>query len=265
RRRSGPRATSARVPGAGRARAQPAGRRMSWLEGVARIFGGRREGSSSGLVRLRDALSLIQAAIAVAAVTLAKSASLWAVALTVALATIAMLRPLPPHETRHLVPPRSNQPGASEASGREQSRLREPAGKGVQRLWTVAIVAALAASGARTLLGTELLVAGVDFLLLMFIQRLFNRQRCREHMQLLMLGSVLMVIAAVVDAELHYPILLALYLPTATLALIINHLIAEGERLGRRVEFEVDRYGARELSRLSRSALRVAAIAAVAG
>ncbi|HVH97173.1 MAG TPA: DUF3488 and transglutaminase-like domain-containing protein, partial [Enhygromyxa sp.] len=210
---------------------------MSGLQWLARIFGGRRVGASSGLVRLRDALSLVQAAIALIAVAWAQSASLWAVALTVALASFAMLRPLPP----------------------------EPAGKATQRLWTLLIVVALAASGARALLGDELLLAGVDFLLLMVVQRLFNRQRCREHMQLLMLGSVLMVIAAVIDAELHYPILLALYLPIATLALIVNHLISEGERLGRRVEFEVDRYGARELSRLNRSALQVALIAAVAG
>jgi transglutaminase-like putative cysteine protease len=210
---------------------------MSRLESIARILGGRRVGASSGLVRMRDALSLIQAALALAAVAMAQSASSWAVALTVAFAAVAMIRPLP----------------------------SEPAGKGSQRLWTVAVVAALAASGARAVLGDELLVAGVDFLLLLVIQRLFNRQRCREHMQLLMLGSVLMVIAAVIDAELHYPILLALYLPIATLALIINHLISEGERLGRRVEFEVDRYGARELSRLSRSALQVALIASIAG
>ncbi|MFO7561504.1 MAG: DUF3488 and transglutaminase-like domain-containing protein [Enhygromyxa sp.] len=208
---------------------------MSRLESFARIFGGRREGA--GLVRLRDALSVLQAAIALAAVSLARSASPWAVALTIALAIVALVRPLPP----------------------------EPAGKAVQRLWTVGIVAALAASGARALLGAELLIAGVDFFLLMIVQRLFHRQRCREHMQLLMLGSVLMVIAAVIDAELHYPILLALYLPIATLALIINHLISEGERLGRRVEFEVDRYGSRELPRLGRSALRVAGIAALAG
>ncbi len=209
---------------------------MTMLETLARIFGGRRQGASSGLMRLRDALSLIQAAIAVAAVTLAQGASPWAVALTLVLATVAMLRPLP-----------------------------EQTSKTTQRLWTLLIVVALAASGARALLGGELLVAGVDFFLLMIVQRLFNRQRCREHMQLLMLGSVLMVIAAVIDAELHYPVLLALYLPTATLALIVNHLIAEGERLGRRVEFEVDRYGRRELSRLRRAAVQVAIIAAAAG
>jgi len=209
---------------------------MSWIERFARILGGRRAGANSGLLRLRDALSLLQAAIAVTAVSLAQSVSLWVVAVGVALTILAVVRPLP-----------------------EQAR------KLTQRLWTSAIILALAASGARVLLGAELLIAGVDFLLLMIVERLFNRQRCREHMQLLMLGSVLMVIAAVIDAELHFPILLALYLPTATLALIINHLLSEGERLGRRVEFEVDRYGRRELSRLSRAALQVTAIAAVAG
>src|SRR5690606_8334733 len=149
RRRPGPRAAAARVPRAGRARAAArasrAGGGMSRLATLARIFGGRRDGASSGLVRLRDALRVLQAAIAVAAVTLAQSASVWAVALTVALAVIALLRPLPP----------------------------EPAGRPIQRLWTVGIVAALAASGARfLLLGVELLVAGVDLLLLMIVQRL---------------------------------------------------------------------------------------------
>ncbi|MCA9684284.1 MAG: DUF3488 domain-containing protein, partial [Myxococcales bacterium] len=205
---------------------------MGWLDSLVRRFGGQ----GRGLVRLRDSLTLLQAAIAVIAVAWAQSASLWAVALTVLLATWAMVRPLP----------------------EEASPLS-------QRLWTLGIVIALALSGARAFSGDELLIAGVDFFLLMIVQRLFNRQRCREHMQLLMLGAVLMVIAAVIDAELHYPVLLALYLPAATLALLINHLIAEGERLGRRVAFEVDRYGTRQLERLSRAALQVAVIAAVFG
>lgn len=206
---------------------------MSWLERLASVFGGKRR----GLLRLRDTLSLIQAAIAVLAVSLAQSASPWAVALTVVLATWAMVRPLPESSTRTS-----------------------------QNLWTLGIVMALVASGMRALFTDgELLVAGVDFFLLMIVQRLFNRQRCREHMQLLMLGAVLMVIAAVIDAELHYPVLLTLYLPTATFALILNHLLSEGERLGKRIEFEVDRYGTRELSRLGRAAVQVAIVAAVAG
>ncbi|KIG17692.1 Transglutaminase-like enzyme, putative cysteine protease [Enhygromyxa salina] len=206
---------------------------MTWLERLARVFGGRRH----GLVRLRDTASLLQAAIAVVAVSAAQSASVWAVGLTVLLAAWAMTRPLP-----------------------------EVASKTSQTLWTLGIVLAIVISGARAFVfGGELLVAGVDFFLLMIVQRLFNRQRSREHMQLLMLGAVLMVIAAVIDAELHYPVLLALYLPVATLALIVNHLLSEGERLGRRVEFEVDRYATRELSRLNRAALQVTMIATAAG
>jgi transglutaminase-like putative cysteine protease len=206
---------------------------MGFIEKLVELFGGKRQ----GLARVRDALSLLQVTIAVAAVTLAQSASPWAVALTVLLATLAMLRPLP-----------------------------EVASKSAQNLWTAAIVLAVALSGARVVMfGAELLIAGVDFLLLMIVQRLFNRQRTREAMQLLMVSAVLMVIAAVIDAELHYPVLLLLYLPTTTLALIVNHLLGEGERLGRRIEFEVDRYATRELPRLARAAGQVTLIAAVFG
>ncbi|MFV8755214.1 transglutaminase TgpA family protein [Nannocystaceae bacterium ST9] len=204
---------------------------MSMLARVARL------GASGGLTRLRDWLSVLQVSLAVAAVALAGSASPWALALTIGLSIWAMLRALPEQLS----------PAAS-------------------RLWTATIVLALVASGARALVfGGDLLVAGVDFLLLMVVQRLFNRQRSREHMQLLLLGAVLMVIAAVIDAELHFPVLLTLFLPSATLALLINHLIGEGERLGKRVQYEVDRYGSRELPRLGRASLQVTLIAAVAG
>jgi transglutaminase-like putative cysteine protease len=206
---------------------------MSAIDRLVELFGGKRH----GLARVRDALSLLQVTLAVVAVTWAESASLWAVALTVLLASWAMLRPLPAVASR---------------TG--------------QNLWTATIVLAISLSAARVFMFEgELLIAGVDFLLLMIVQRLFNRQRTREAMQLLMLGAVLMVIAAVIDAELHYPVLLLLYLPTTTLALIVNHLLGEGERLGRRIEFEVDRYATRELQRLARAALQVAAIAAVFG
>lgn len=206
---------------------------MTWLEQLGRVFGGKRQ----GLVRLRDTASVLQAAIAIVAVSAAQSASVWAVGLTLLLGAWAMTRPLP------------------ETSSRTS-----------QNLWTLGIVLAIVISAARAFMFEgELLVAGVDFFLLMIVQRLFNRQRSREHMQLLMLGAVLMVIAAVIDAELHYPVLLALYLPTAILALIVNHLVSEGERLGRRVEYEVDRYATRELSRLNRATLQVALIAAAAG
>jgi transglutaminase-like putative cysteine protease len=194
-------------------------------------------GAKGRLARLRDWLSVLQVSLAVAAVALANSASPWALMLAIALGTWAFARPLP-----------------------------EQTSPTAARLWTMAIGLALMLSGVRSLLfGSELLIAGVDFLLLMIVQRLFNRQRSREHMQLLLLGAVLMVIASVIDAELHFPVLLALFLPSATLALLVNHLLGEGERLGKRVQYEVDRYGTRELPRLGRASLQVAVIAAVAG
>ncbi len=196
-----------------------------------------RAGAGGRLTRLRDWLSVLQVGLAIAAVALAGSASPWALVLTIALASWAMLRPLP-----------------------------EQLSPFAARLWTAVVLLALVASGARSLVfGGDLLVAGVDFLLLMIIQRLFNRQRSREHMQLLMLGAVLMVIAAVVDVELYFPVLMTVFLPTATLALLINHLLGEGERLGKRVQYEVDRYATRELPRLGRASLQVAAIAAFTG
>jgi transglutaminase-like putative cysteine protease len=204
---------------------------MSWLGRLAQA------GAAGRLARLRDILSLLQIGLAIAAVALAGSASPGSLLVTLGLAAWAMLRPLP-----------------------EQASLAST------RLWTALVVVALPLSAARALLlGGELLVAGVDFLLLLVVQRLFNRQRSREHMQLLLLGAVLMVIAAVIDAELHFPILLALFLPSASLALLVNHLLGEGERLGVRVQYEVDRYGTRELPRLGRASLQVAAIAAFAG
>lgn len=199
------------------------------LENLSRVLGGR----GHGMVRLRDTLTLLQAAIAVLCVTLAHSASYWAVGVAVLLSAWAMVRPLPEASTTLS-----------------------------QRLWTVGIVAALILSGVRAFYSNELLIAGVDFFLLLIVQRLFNRQKTREHMQLLMIGAMLMVIAAVVDAELRYPFLLALYLPVATLGLLVVHLLSEGERLGKRVAFEVDRYASRQLERLNRAALQVALIAA---
>lgn len=204
---------------------------MSWLARLAEA------GAKGRLARLRDLLSVLQIGLAIAAVALAGSASPWSLLLVVGLGAWAMLR-----------------------------RLPDQTSPSVARLWTALVVLALPLSAARALVfGGELLVAGVDFLFLLVIQRLFNRQRSREHMQLLLLGAVLMVIAAVIDAELHFPILLSLFLPSASLALLVNHLLGEGERLGTRVQYEVDRYGTRELPRLGRASLQVAGIAAIAG
>jgi protein-glutamine gamma-glutamyltransferase len=182
---------------------------------------------------LRDRLSVVHSAIAALAVASGGGLRWWSLAVAAALTAWAFLRPLPPR------------PSIAAA-----------------RLWTVGIVVALAATLTRALLRLEFLDAGVDFLLLLIVQRMFNRQQAREHAQILMLSSLLMVVAAVINAGLDFPLLFAAYLLAATMTLIVNHLISEGERLGRRVEAEVARAAIRSRSDLWRAAAGVTMIAA---
>ncbi len=184
----------------------------------------------------RDVLSGVQIALAAATVWAAGGGSIWAWLLFLAFSALAYVR-----------------------------RLPEEVSVTTQRTWTFAIFIALVASVLRGLFGGELIDAGVDFLLLMVVQRLFQRQKTREHLQLVLLGAVFMVIGAVINADLNYPILLLLFLPSATLVLLLNLLIGESERLGDRIAFELRRDGPEQLRILWRAALGLAAIAALAG
>ncbi|MCA9711963.1 MAG: DUF3488 domain-containing protein, partial [Myxococcales bacterium] len=110
-------------------------------------------------------------------------------------------------------------------------------------------------------LRAEFLDAGVDFLLLLIVQRMWNRQRAREHAQLLLLGTLLMVVGAVINTEPSYPVLLAAYLVLATMALLANTLMAEGERLGDRVMQRLQHEAHARRRTLWRAAAGVAALA----
>lgn len=180
----------------------------------------------------RDLASAGQVGIAALAVVLGGGMSIPTLLLAVALSVWAMLR-----------------------------RLPETPSSTSQRLWTLGVFAALVATIARALLRAEFLDAGVDFLLLLVVQRLFQRQRSREHMQLLMLGALLMVVGAVINAELNYPILLLAYVFVATVALLLNNLVAEGERLGPRVMLELSREGLARSRALIRAAIAVSLMA----
>ncbi len=184
------------------------------------------------LRRLRDGLSVAQIGVAMAAVALAGGITLGSLAAVVVLVAWAWWRPLP-----------------------------AAAGVASSRAWTLLVFVALVATLARALLRAEFLDAGVDFLLLLVVQRLFNRQRAREHAQLLMLGALLMVVGAVINTELSYPALLAVYLLLATMALITNNLMAEGERLGSRVMVRLGHEGHARRRPLWRAAAGVAVLA----
>lgn len=186
------------------------------------------------LRELRDRLSALQALIAALAVLAGGGMTWGSLGLTVALGALAFYRPRP-----------------------------EETSKAVNRAWTVGVVLALAATLARVVLLGDVLDAGVDFLLLLIVQRLFNRQKAREHMQLLMLGSLLMVVGAVVNTGLTYPVLFGVYTLVAVMTLVVNHLMAEGERLGPRVMAEMTRAAMRSRAMLWRAAAGVAALAGV--
>ncbi|MBL4686270.1 MAG: DUF3488 domain-containing protein [Nannocystaceae bacterium] len=190
--------------------------------------------ASTRLRRVRDLASAGQIAVAALALALAQGMSVATLLTVYAVGAWGLSRQLPP----------------------SPSKLS-------QRLWTLAVFVALVLTFARTVLRAELLDAGVDFLLFLVVQRIFNRQRAREHMQLILLGALLMVVGAVVSAELSYPVLLAVYIVVAVLALMLNNLVAEGERLGPRVMLELSREGLAQGRSLLSATFTVAAIAAV--
>jgi transglutaminase-like putative cysteine protease len=191
-------------------------------------------GVDTPLHRLRDRMSLAQIVVATATVGVAGGIAPWSLALAAVLCAWAFVRPLPPVTT-----------------------------KATERSWTLLVGVALVATLTRAVMTAELLDSGLDFLLLLVVQRLFNRQRAREHMQLLLLGSLLVVAGAVINAGLNYPLLFALYLVVAAMTLLLNHLVAEGERLGARTAVTLSREGMRARGFLWRAAGQVAAIAAV--
>ena len=181
------------------------------------------------LRRLRDALCLGQVGLGVIAVALAGGIAWPSLVLVTLLAAVAWWRPLP------AVPSHTG-----------------------QRAWTILVLVALVATLVRAVMLVDFLDAGVDFLLLLVVQRAFNRQRAREHAQLLLLGVLLMVVGAVINTEPSYPVLLVAYLVVATMALVLNNLMAEGERLGERVMLRLEHEGHARRRSLWRAATAVA-------
>lgn len=181
---------------------------------------------------LRDRLSLLQIGLAVASVALGGGIPWYSLTIFALLSLWAYTRPVP-----------------------------EEVNPVHQRYWTLAVFVLLVLSLTRAIFLQEFLDAGVDFLLFLVVQRLFNRQRAREHAQLVMLGALLMVVGAVINTGLNYPFLLAGYLFASIMTLLINHLMSEGERLGPRILLEIQREAPRRIRDLARAATNVAVLA----
>ena len=144
---------------------------------------------------------------------------------------------------------------------RKPPSVPSPAAK---RLWTLGVFVALVASIWRGLSQSAIIDSGTDFLLLLFVQRFFQRAKTREHQQILLLSGVMMVVAAVINVEVSFPLILLLYLPCMIFALVINLLVGEGERLGPRVMYDLERIGETRVARIARVSVQVAGIVCAA-
>ncbi|TPV94544.1 MAG: DUF3488 domain-containing protein [Myxococcales bacterium FL481] len=188
------------------------------------------------LRRQRDLLALAQVALATIGVAGAGGTSWWMVALAGLFAVHAFVRPLPPQTA----------PAA-------------------QRRWTTLVLLAVAVTVYRAVARSEVLDAGVDLLLVLVIQRLYCRQRTREHLQLMLIGGLLMTIGAVINVDLNYPLLLVPYFVLIAMGLLLNQLTAAGERLGPAAMWAIDRHARRSQRVLWRSGLQIAALVAFGG
>lgn len=88
----------------------------------------------------------------------------------------------------------------------------------------------------------ELIAPGVDLLLMLVVERCLFRERLREQVQLLLLGSMLMVIAGVVHVGPDYPLLLAGFVLTAMVHLGVWNLEREAERIGARAQYALAKH-----------------------
>ena len=196
-------------------------------------------GGGAALVNMksvRDGLGVSQIGLACAAVFLGGGMRWQSLLIATLVTVLAFVRPLPPR--------------VSDTS---------------QRRWTFLILVALGLTIARAVVFADVLDAGVDFLLLLVAQRFFNRQRSREHGQMLLLGGLLMIVGAVINTGLNYPVLLSAYLVILVMALIVNHLMSEGERLGDTTAYAIERAARSSLGPLWMAAAQVATLAAAGG
>lgn len=88
----------------------------------------------------------------------------------------------------------------------------------------------------------ELVAPGVDLLLMLVVERCLFRERLREQVQLLLLGSMLMVIAGVVHVGPDYPLLLAGFVLTAMVHLGVWNLEREAKRIGARAQYALAKH-----------------------
>jgi transglutaminase-like putative cysteine protease len=105
-----------------------------------------------------------------------------------------------------------------------------PGGRWGARLWTATTLAVLLYTALDVFVGdTPALVSGVNFLLFLVVNKLFNRRQSRDYLQLYVLSFVTLVAAAALNNDLSFAPCFLMYIICATWSLIFLHLRREME------------------------------------
>lgn len=79
------------------------------------------------------------------------------------------------------------------------------------------------------MLGSDFLIAGVEYLLFLLVAKLFNRSACRDYLHVYVLTFLMLVAGTVLNPELTYGLFFLGYVVATTWALILFHLRREME------------------------------------
>lgn len=98
-----------------------------------------------------------------------------------------------------------------------------------QSTWTVATFAALGLCVLEFFLRSELVLATVNFLLFLLVNKLFNRKTGRDYLHLYVITLMMVIAASVLNIGISFALWLTLYIVATTWSLILFHLRREME------------------------------------
>lgn len=101
--------------------------------------------------------------------------------------------------------------------------------RALQTFWNVLTLVVLAYAVVHVLTGGSLLLAGIDFVVFLSLNKLFNRRESRDYQHLYIVSFLQMVAGTVLNSDLLYGVLFLLYVVFGTWSLILFHLKREME------------------------------------
>lgn len=108
----------------------------------------------------------------------------------------------------------------------EPSRVRI---KRYAPFWAGASILVLAYTLLRVYAGTDLIIAGVDYLLFLLVAKLYNRNACRDYLHIYALTFFMLVAGTMLNPEISFGLCFFGYVISTTWALILFHLRREME------------------------------------